>query len=146
MPRIERIRELATDPVTQSMLDRRTASGWQLIALEWRREAPAGASQAEPQYVEEIPYGMRVASDCHHLEIDPAEQSTLVAMMELMVQDLPLSVVARRMNEQGYRTRDGALWSLVTVFEMVPRLIEVGPRLFSGEEWERRRKRFSRAG
>ena len=124
MPRIERIRELVTEPITQNSLDRRTASGWQLVALEWRREATESGSTV-PSFVEEIPYGLRVASDCHHLEPDPAEEATLLSMMELMVQDFPLSDVARRLNEKGYRTRDGATWSLVSVFNMVPRLIEV---------------------
>jgi hypothetical protein len=31
------------------------------------------------------------------------------------------------------------------VFNMMPRLIEVGPRIFSSEEWEKRRVRLSRA-
>ena len=34
---------------------------------------------------------------------------------------------------------------ILAVFNMIPRLIEVGPRFFSSEEWEKRRVRFSRA-
>jgi hypothetical protein len=28
---------------------------------------------------------------------------------------------------------------------MIPRLIEVGPRFFNSDEWEKRRQRFSKA-
>jgi len=46
----------------------------------------------------------------------------------------------------GYRTRAGKPWSRVAVFNMMPRLIEVGPRIFSSEEWEQRRLRIARRG
>ncbi len=39
--------------------------------------------------------------------------------------------------------RDGRPWSRVAVFNMIPRLIEVGPRFFSSEEWEQRRQSFA---
>jgi hypothetical protein len=39
----------------------------------------------------------------------------------------------------------GVRWSRVAVFNMIPRLIEVGPRFFNSEEWEKRRQKFSRA-
>ena len=65
-------------------------------------------------------------------------------MMELLVQDFPLSNVVSDLNEKGFRTRAGKPWSRVTVFNMLPRLIEVGPRLFSTDEWEARRQKFVR--
>ena len=40
--------------------------------------------------------------------------------------------------------RNGELWSRVAVFNMMPRLIEVGPRLFFSEDWKRRCERLSR--
>jgi len=39
--------------------------------------------------------------------------------------------------------RDAARGTGVAVFKMMPRLIEVGPRLFSSEEWKRREQRLS---
>jgi hypothetical protein len=39
--------------------------------------------------------------------------------------------------------RNGKPWSRVALFNMTPRLIEVGPRLFSTEEWIMVRQRFS---
>ena len=58
-------------------------------------------------------------------------------MMELLVQDFPYSSIVSDLNEKGFRMRDGKPWSRVAVFNMTPRLIEVGPRLFSTEEWKR---------
>jgi hypothetical protein len=40
---------------------------------------------------------------------------------------------------------DGRPWSRVALFNMMPRLIEVGPRLFSTDEWVKVRQRFSKA-
>jgi hypothetical protein len=66
-------------------------------------------------------------------------------MMELIVQDLSVSEVASELNRKGLRTRRGSPWSPVHVFNMLPRLIEVGPKMFSTDEWEQRRERLFRA-
>jgi hypothetical protein len=65
-------------------------------------------------------------------------------MMELLVQDFSYSSIVSDLNEKGFRMRDGKPWSRVAVFNMVPRLIEVGPRFFSSDEWEKRRQRFAK--
>jgi hypothetical protein len=64
-------------------------------------------------------------------------------MMELLVQDFPYSSIVSDLNEKGLRMRDGKPWNRVAVFNMTPRLIEVGPRLFSTEEWNEVRQRLS---
>jgi len=64
-------------------------------------------------------------------------------MMELLVQDFPYSSIVSDLNEKGLRMRDGRPWTRVAVFNMTPRLIEVGPRLFETEEWQKVRQRFS---
>jgi hypothetical protein len=66
-------------------------------------------------------------------------------MMELLVQDFSYSSIVSDLNEKGFRMRDGQPWNRVAVFNMIPRLIEVGPRFFSYEEWEKRRQGFARA-
>ncbi len=68
----------------------------------------------------------------------------LSLMMDLVVQDFPFSSIASDLNEKGFRTRDGKLWNQVPVFKMLPRLIEIGPGLFSTEEWAARRQKLSR--
>jgi hypothetical protein len=90
--------------------------------------------------VEEIPYGLRVASDCSRLEEDPQERDVLVQMMELIVQDYSITLVASELNKRGLRTRTGGPWTPVSVFNMLPRLIEVGPHIFTSDEWEARRE------
>jgi Recombinase len=144
MARIERIREVVTGPVEMDQWKQKTDAGWQLVALEWRREIEG----EEPEHtiiMEEIPYGLRVASDCNRLEENPDERNVLMQMMELIVQDLSVSEVASELNRKGLRTRRGSPWSPVHVFNMLPRLIEVGPKMFSTDEWEQRRERLFRA-
>jgi hypothetical protein len=65
-------------------------------------------------------------------------------MMDLVVEDFSFSSIASDLNEKGFRTREGKRWNQVSVFNMLPRLIEIGPRLFSTEEWKARRLRFSK--
>jgi hypothetical protein len=140
MPKVEHIRELVTGSVDLEYMKAKTEAGWKLVALEWRREIPG--DEQETIIVEEIPYGLRVASDCSRLEEDPQEKAVLVQMMELIVQDYSVSLLAAELNKRGLRTRSGSFWTPVSVFNMLPRLIEVGPRIFSSEDWEARRERL----
>jgi hypothetical protein len=141
MARIERIREVVTGSVDLDYVRQKTDAGWKLVAMEWRREIPGEESQ-EAVLVEEIPYGLRVAVDCSRLEEDPQERAVLVQMMELIVQDYSITLVAAELNKRGLRTRSGSFWTPVSVFNMLPRLIEVGPNIFSSEDWETRRERL----
>jgi len=142
MAKVERIREVVTGTVDLDYVRQKTEAGWKLVALEWRREI-AGDDRHDV-IVEEIPYGLRVASDCSRLEEDPNERRVLMQMMELIVQDYSLTLVAAELNKKGLRTRQGGPWTPVSVFNMLPRLIEVGPRIFSSDEWEDRRERLMR--
>lgn len=144
MAHFERIRDVISGPLSSDIMRQRTAAGWQLVSIEWRRELPDNEAPTEGSYSEDLPYGLRISDDCQRLEVDPRENQVLILMMELLVQDFPLSNVVSNLNEKGFRTRAGKPWSAVTVFNMLPRLIEVGPRLFSTEEWEERRHKFAR--
>jgi hypothetical protein len=143
MAHFERIRDVISGPFAPSLIQQRTAAGWQLVSIEWRRELPGSEAPTEGAYQEEIPYGLRISDDCQRLEFDPRERQVLTQMMDLVVQDFPFSSIASDLNEKGFRTRDGRPWNQVSVFEMVPRLIEVGPGMFSSEEWAARRSRVS---
>lgn len=143
MAKIERIREVVTGSVDVEYMRQKTEAGWKLVALEWRREIE-GEDTAQQVVVEEVPYGLRVAADCSRLEEDPAERAVLMQMMELIVQDYSITLVAAELSKRGLRTRDGGAWTPVSVFNMLPRLIEVGPRIFSSDEWEERRERLLR--
>lgn len=144
MARIERIREVVTGPVDPADWKQKTEAGWQLVALEWKREI-AAEEPLQAVIMEEVPYGLRVASDCARLEEDPRERDVLVQMMELIVQDLSVSEVASQLNQRGFRTRKGFLWTPVNVFNMLPRLIDVGPKIFSTHDWEERRERLMKS-
>jgi len=137
---IERIREAVSGPLNQAELQTRQAEGWKLVAVEWERER-VDAKNA-PEHEAEVPFGLKVSGDCAHLEEDPSERAVLVAMMELTIQDGPYSSIADELNRRGFRTREGARWTPVSVFQMLPRLIEVGPKIFNTEDWQKRREKM----
>jgi hypothetical protein len=143
MAHFERIRDVISGPFSPEVIRQRTAAGWQLVSMEWRRELPDSEAPTQGAFSEDIPYGLRISDDCQRLEVDPIEDRTLTVMMELLVQDFSYSSVVSDLNEKGLRMRDGRPWNRVAVFKMMPRLIEVGPRLFASDEWNRVRQRFS---
>jgi hypothetical protein len=143
MAHFERIRDLISGPFSSEVIRQRTSAGWQLVSLEWRRELPESEAPTQGAFSEDIPYGLRISDDCLRLEVDPIEDRTLILMMELLVQDFSYSSIVSDLNEKGLRMRDGRPWNRVALFNMMPRLIEVGPRIFSTDEWSRVRQRFS---
>ena len=134
MAKHERVRDFMAAPPSGDYFRDKAAEGWKLVAIEWER----GAAKLEP--VEGVPFGLRVASDCKRLEDDPDEMQVLLLMMETIVQDGPLSQAAATINARGFKTRDGDKWTPQALFYLLPRLIEVGPRLCTSEEWVERRK------
>ncbi|MGC2297250.1 MAG: recombinase family protein [Acidobacteriaceae bacterium] len=144
MAYVERIRDMITQPLLEEIVRQRTSAGWHLVSLEWRRELPDAEAPTEGAFPEDIPYGLRISEDCKRLELDPNENQAMLQMMEMLVQDFPFSAIVSDLNEKGFRTRDGRRWSPVAIFNMIPRLIDVGPRLFSTDEWEVRRQKFAR--
>ena len=142
---VERIREVLSGPPDPEYLSRKRNEGWELVAVEWERRG-RGERSAPLGAAEDVPYGCRVANDCLHLEDNPDEVRVLTLMLELIVQDRSLARMAEELNQQGHRTRDGSAWTMVAIFNMLPRLIEVGPRILSGEGWGERRKQLFRVG
>jgi hypothetical protein len=145
MAYFERIRDVISGQFDQDLLRQRTTAGWQIASIEWRRELPESETSTQGAFNEDIPYGLRISDDCRRLEVDPTENRTLTLMMELLVQDFPYSSIVSDLNEKGLRMRDGRPWNRVAVFNMTPRLIEVGPRLFATEEWVKLRQKFSQS-
>ena len=141
MAKVERIRETVTGSVDLEYVRQKTEAGWKLVAIEWRREI-AGDEVEQPIIVEDIPFGLRISVDCSRLEEDPQERAVLVQMMDLIVQDYSITLTASELNKRGLRTRTGGFWTPVSVFKMLPRLIEVGPHIFSSDDWEERRERL----
>jgi hypothetical protein len=143
MSYFERVRDVVSGPFSPAIMEQRMKAGWQMVSIEWRRELPASEAPSETVFHEDIPYGLRISEDCQRLEEDPQERLILTQMMELVVQDFPFSSIASDLNEKGFRTRAGVRWNQVNVFKMLPRLIEIGPGLFSTAEWQKRREKLS---
>ena len=147
MKKHDRIREKVTILPTSMYLSKMHDAGWTLVALEWEREIETGGAPEpsdEPLGTEEIPFGLRIAADGHHLEDDPLETQTLKFLAELIVQDVSFTSMADALNVRDYRTRDGRPWTSAGVFRLIPRLIEVAPRILSGTEWESRKKELTK--
>ena len=144
MARTERIRQEAPTSFGPEDIARQAEQGWKLVAVEWERERPETAEAAG--LPEEVPFGLRVATEAGRLEENPAEQEILFLMMDLTVQDGPYSAIAEELNRRGYRTRQGMRWTPISVFQMLPRLIEVGPRIFATQQWQERRARLAKIG
>ncbi len=88
----------------------------------------------------EVPYGLRVAPDHVHLEENPAEVEVMMAILEGLVADMSMAFIAADLNRRGLAMRDGGRWTQSAVFDLLPRLIEFGSRLFNRDEWTRRRR------
>jgi len=144
MARTERIRQEAPATFGPEEITRQAEQGWKLVAVEWERELPEAEGAAGPP--EDVPFGLRVAQEAGRLEEDPAEQEILFLMMDLTVQDGPYSAIAEELNRRGHRTRQGMRWTPISVFQMLPRLIEVGPRIFATTQWQERRARLAKIG
>lgn len=136
MKRTERVRQEVDGPVKPTDLQHRTEEGWKLVAIEWEREVET----ADGQLLAEVPFGLQIAPETQRLEQNPAERDILLQLMELIVQEGSYAHIATEINRRGFRTRQGDKWTAVSVFEMLPRLIEVGPQLFQSAEWQKRRQ------
>ena len=144
MAKLERVREPVQGALDPEYLKQREQAGWRLVGVEWERENRASAvvGQVDPRLAD-TPYGVRVGGDCDHLEENPDEMQFLLSMMELIIQDISITKVAEELTRKGYRTRNGTEWGPVAVFNMLPRLIELTPRIFASQEWVERRKRLT---
>jgi hypothetical protein len=139
MKKTERVRQVVSGPLGVADLKQQTEKGWKLVAIEWEREVDA----AENQLPADVPFGLQMAPETQRLEENPVEREMLFLLMELIVQEGSYARIADEINRRGFRTRQGAEWSPVSVFEMLPRLIEVGPHVFQSPEWQKRRRHLS---
>lgn len=139
----ERVREPVSPGKLEQQIAEREEAGWSLVALEWQR--PEVTRQGAVLQRTEVPYGLQVSRDFLHLEENPAEVEAMVVMLDLLVEDVPLSRVAQELNRRGFRTREGTEWTAARVFDLVPRLVEVGPDVFGTHDWaELREQRRAR--
>jgi hypothetical protein len=144
MANVERIREVVSKWPDREAWKARMDEGWRPAAIEWERDV--GREEGESgQLKHEVPYGLMVSEDCRHLEQNPKEMAVLKLILALIAGDHPLSRIAQELNRQGHRMRNGAEWTQVAAFHMLPRLIEVAPDILSAEEWTSSKNRILRA-
>lgn len=135
MPKMQRLRQPISGPLKTEDIQSMREQGWTLVAMEWER---AVTEEAAEQAAAEVPFGLEVARGALHE--NSAEAETMVDMLELMIDEGPYWRIAEELNRRGRRTRRGTKWGPVSVFEMLPRLIEVAPRIFSSAVWQERRR------
>lgn len=141
MKKTERVRQIVAGPLSDAELKQQASQGWKLVAVEWEREVES----AEGSLPGDVPFGLRVGEEGRQLVEDPQEREILIQLMELMVEEGSYARVAEEINRRGFRTREGGRWTPISVFEMLPRLIEVGPTVFRSSEWQNRRRLTSKA-
>ena len=143
MAKKERIREPLTELPTLEYLVQRMEMGWRPTAIEWERDiVTLPASTGGGSYTEEIPYGLQVSPDCTGLVENPGEREIITIALDMIVEDCQLSRVANELNVRGFKTREGRPWTPSDLFSLLPRMIQVGPKLFTSETWLTRRQRL----
>lgn len=134
MAATKRFREVVAELPTAEEVRRKAQEGWKLVAVEWEREAGAAAGAADSW--REAPYGLEAPGGGHELVESAREEAALRLMLNLVIDDRnSLVEVAAELNRRGFRRRDGEDWSPSAVFNMLPRLVDVAPKLFASPDW-----------
>lgn len=140
---IQRNRDLISGEVTLDYFMRKMAEGWNLAAVEWVREVQDQPGKSDEFQVtfqaEDLPYGVQVAPDGLHLEQNPLERTVLLMILEKIVREKRITEIAFDLNATGLKTRRGMDWTPAEVFDLLPRLVEIGPKLLNSQEWRERR-------
>lgn len=134
----ERWREPISAVPSVEVVEARANQGWRAVAIEWVREATASPADVERR---PIPYGLRIAPDFAHLEVDPTEREVLSLVVAMIADDHALSEIADELNRREFRTRRGTEWTQIGLFKMLPRIVEVGPEILSAETWSDSKKK-----
>ena len=144
MPNKETMRERVNSLPDPTGVSDKIAAGWRPVAIEWERDAPAPPRSGDQSLTEEIPYGLKVSDDGSQLVENPAEIQVIICALDMIVADMPLSQVALEMNSRGHKTRGGQPWTPTALFVLLPRMIEMSPRLFTADKWVNRRATLQR--
>ena len=138
----ERIRDAISEPLTLEYFHRRTAEGWTIAAVEWMKPSSSIGIPVEDTHLEEVPYGQRISKDCGHLTEDSYEMDVLLFIYEKVVGGWRPTQIAAELNNRGFRTRSKSHWTPAAVFDLLPRLIELSPKLQSRPDWPSRRAKL----
>ena len=122
-------------------MKRAIADEWRPVSMVWEKPdlSPPAESESAPLPAPTlVPYGLQIAENCQQLEVNPNEAEVLFLMMEMTAADQRDAAIAQELNRRGFRTRDGWPWTPVSVFQVLPRLIEAAPQILNSEQWRRR--------
>src|SRR5205085_11156650 len=89
----ERVRERIGGMPTPDYFRVRADAGWKLVAVESARE-----SDSPPPGEEEVPYGIRVPSDCAHLDYDTGEMPVMTPIIGPITQAHSVGRLAHALN------------------------------------------------
>jgi hypothetical protein len=53
----------------------------------------------------------------------------------MIVKDQSVSLIAAGLNQRNFKTRAGSSWTPSAIFDLLPRVIEMGPTLLRSREW-----------
>ncbi|HMF74465.1 MAG TPA: recombinase family protein [Bryobacteraceae bacterium] len=142
------VRDHVQHPVSLDYFQERSSAGWKIEAVEWSQDDGAVAVEGGPAGVsgtgeEAAPYGLEVVSESLQLKQNPREIAVLMTILEMVVSDNGVPLIAEELNQRGYRTRRGTRWTAPAVFDLLPRMIEMGPQLLTTADWQARRSHLS---
>ncbi len=106
-----------------------------------RRPEAAGSTAQETA----APYGLALVPETAALQPNAGEIDVMMTILELIVVEKGVSYIADELNARGYRTRQGSRWTSPAVFDLLPRLIDLGPELLKRDEWKSRRPNLKSA-
>lgn len=139
----DRIRDVIVGPLTFDYFHQRITQGWTVAAVEWRNSLAASELSAGETDLQEPPYGQRISQDCGHLVEDKLETDVLLFIYERVVSGWRPTEIAAELNKRGHRTRRQLPWTPGAVFDLLPRLIELSPKLQGRPDWPSRRARLT---
>lgn len=128
------LRDHVQFPVSDDYFERRRAEGWKLRVIEWEKsdlaERPDRVAAAES-----VPYGLEVVAGTLHLTENLGEKAVLLTILQMIVKDKSVPLIADELNRRHLKNRAGGNWTAPAVFDLLPRVIEMGPALLQSEEW-----------
>lgn len=137
------VRDHVQFPVPDDYFQRRIANGWKLRVIEWEQENKQETHE-NLNLTEDAPYGLEVVLGALHLRQNPQEVAVLLTILEMIVRDESVPIIAHELNQRNFRTRSGRSWTAPEVFDLLPRVIEMGPTLLQSREWVSRRPMVTR--
>ena len=138
-------RDVIRGELTLEYFARKLSEGWKVRAIDWSREVNDAMSDSIPSFSPildaeaSVPFGLHLTEN-KILQENPLESTVLLLILEQIVREKRIAEIAAELNKGGYTTRNGKPWSPADVFDLLPRVIEVGPSILKSNVWQERRQ------